>query len=54
MSYARDREPITIFLPKGGRAIVHRRAKSAGCRSMNDYCSQMLIGGKVNTKKPRA
>jgi len=51
MSYARDREPITIFLPKGGRAIVHQRAKNAKCGSMNAYACAMLLDGKVNDKK---
>ena len=53
MAYAKDKEPVTIWLRKGGREVVKRRARSAG-KSMNVYADQMLVDGKLNVKTGKA
>ena len=50
MAYANDKEVIQVALPKGGKAIMERRRKAAGCRSVSAYCAMILMDGKVNKK----
>lgn len=43
MSYSPDKESITIFLPKGSRALLKAKRKKAGHNSMNTYCAEVLV-----------
>ena len=55
MSYSPDKESITVFLPKGSRALLKAKRKKAGHKSMNTYCAAVLVpelDGKLN-KKPK-
>ena len=55
MSYSPDKESITVFLPKGSRALLKAKRKKAGHKSMNSYCAEVLVPelyGKLN-KKPK-
>ena len=51
MAYSKDKEPVTIFLPKGSRKVLADRARRAQCRSVNEYATAMLMDGKVNHKR---
>lgn len=54
MSYSPDKESITVFLPKGSRALLKAKRKKAGHKSMNTYCAEVLVpelmDGKLNRK----
>lgn len=47
-----NKEPIIVYLPKGGRKALKSKSKNAKCKSVNEYAVAMLMDGKVN-KKPK-
>ena len=50
MSYSPDKESITVFLPKGSRALLKAKRKKAGHKSMNTYCTAVLVPELMNRK----
>ena len=53
MSYSPDKESITVFLPKGSRALLKTKRKKAGHKSMNSYCAEVLVPELDGNKKPK-
>ena len=53
MSYSPDKESITVFLPKGSRALLKSKRKKAGHTSMNSYCAAVLVPELDGNKKPK-
>ena len=54
MIYSPDKESITVFLPKGSRALLKAKKKKSGHKTLNAYYVSVLVpvlDGNVN-KKP--
>lgn len=47
MAYGPEREPITIFLRKGGKDQLEKKWRNSTAKSRNEYVDQMLIDGKL-------